>query len=108
MRYEKDKIDKGLVYFAWFITFMWLFLIAGNVYGYDENGDGYGIGADTKYSILDLVEMIAGKPDMQPAKPGNRMDGELKTDKLKELGWNAKVNLKEYIREEFYNAIREG
>lgn len=76
--------------------------------GFEGSGDGYGIGADTKYSILDLVEMIAGKPDMQPAKPGNRMDGELKTDKLKELGWNAKVNLKEYIREEFYNAIREG
>ena len=39
MRFEKDNIDKGLLYLAWFITFMWLFLLAGNVYGYDENGE---------------------------------------------------------------------
>ena len=36
MGYDKDK---GLIYLAWFIVFMWLFLIAGNVYGYDENGE---------------------------------------------------------------------
>lgn len=44
MKKKSDKIyekhlDKGLLYMGWFIVFMWLFLVAGNAYGYDENGE---------------------------------------------------------------------
>ncbi len=44
--------------------------------GFRGNGDGYGIGSDYKYSILDLVDMLGCEPEMKPEKPGNRMDGE--------------------------------
>lgn len=66
--------------------------------GFRGNGDGYGIGSDYKYSILDLVDMLGCEPEMKPEKPGNRMDGELKTDKLKALGWSAEKDLRDYIR----------
>ena len=66
--------------------------------GFRGNGDGYGIGNDYKYSILDLVDMLGCEPEMKPEKPGNRMDGELKTDKLKALGWSAEKDLRDYIR----------
>lgn len=66
--------------------------------GFRGNGDGYGIGSDYKYSILNLVDMLGCEPEMKPEKPGNRMDGELKTDKLKALGWSAEKDLRDYIR----------
>jgi len=67
--------------------------------GFQGNGDGYGIGSDDAYSILDLVDMLGVIAEPTPSKPGNRMRGELKTDKLKELGWSCKHTLPEYIRE---------
>jgi len=62
-------------------------------------GDGYGIGSDEKYSIVDVVEMIGGSMVMQPEKKGNRRDAELITDKTKALGWAPQKHLKDYIRE---------
>ena len=50
-------------------------------------GDGYGIGANESYSIIDVCELFGCKPDFQPPSAANRMDGELCTDKIKELGW---------------------
>lgn len=67
--------------------------------GFKGQGDGYGIGCDEQWSILDLVEMMGCEPIMTEAKSGNRMNGELKTDKLKALGWTWKTSLKDYIRE---------
>jgi UDP-glucose 4-epimerase len=66
--------------------------------GFEGSGDGYGIGNDYKHSILDLVDMMGCEPNMLPEKPGNRMDGQLKTEKLKALGWSAKKDLRNYIR----------
>lgn len=64
------------------------------------SGDDYGIGSDEKYSILDVVKALNCTPSLQPEKPGNRMDGELKTDKIKELGWKCKNNLMSYLKEQ--------
>ena len=50
-------------------------------------GDGYGIGANESYSIIDLCKLFGCEPDFQPQSAANRMDGELCTDKMKELGW---------------------
>ena len=39
---KQDKIDKGILYFGWFIVFMILFLMAGKVYGsQNDNHDRY-------------------------------------------------------------------
>ena len=50
-------------------------------------GDGYGIGANESYSIIDVCELFGCKPDFQPPSAANRMDGQLRTNKIKELGW---------------------
>jgi UDP-glucose 4-epimerase len=50
-------------------------------------GDGYEIGANESYSIIDLCELFGCEPDFQRPSAANRMDGELCTDKIKELGW---------------------
>jgi UDP-glucose 4-epimerase len=67
--------------------------------GFKGKGDGYGIGSDESYSILDLVDMLGVQTRLTPAKPGNRMNGQLKTKQLKELGWSPKHSLPEYIKE---------
>ena len=63
------------------------------------SGDGWGIGNDTAYSMLDLAKMCDTIPDMQPEKPGNRMAGVVHNEMLTALGWKPKVNLQEYINE---------
>jgi UDP-glucose 4-epimerase len=63
------------------------------------SGDGWGIGNDTAYSLLDLAVMCGATPILKPAKPGNRMSGTVHNDYLKALGWQPKVNLQEYINE---------
>ena len=54
------------------------------------NGDGYGIGADQAYSILDVCEMFGCKPDFKEKSKANRMTGLLKTEQIKKLGWQQK------------------
>ena len=71
------------------------------------NGDGYGIGHDESYSVIDVAMMFSNyckvKIDELPEREGNRMDGMLNTKLTKLLGWKAKKNLKEYIK----NATRK-
>ena len=64
-------------------------------------GDGYGIGNDKKHSILDLVKYLGVDYKLTPEKAGNRMDGQLKNEKVKSLGWKAKYELEKYINEKF-------
>jgi UDP-glucose 4-epimerase len=60
-------------------------------------GDGYGIGADESYSIIDLCRLFECEPEFQDASTANRMNGELRTDKIKGLGWIQKHFLKAHI-----------
>ena len=65
--------------------------------GQHGQGDGYGIGCDKSYSILEVAEMFGGEIEMLPERPGNRMSGEVVTEKTKALGWKAQHSLKDYI-----------
>ena len=71
--------------------------------GQHGQGDGYGIGCDKSYSILEVAKMFGGEIEMLPERPGNRMSGEVVTEKTKSLGWEAKHNLKDYIT---YNSAK--
>jgi len=62
-------------------------------------GDGYGIGSDQSYSVLEVVKMFNGKPEFLPKRKGNRMSAKLITSKTKDLGWSPKVKLESYIHE---------
>lgn len=62
-------------------------------------GDGWGIGNDKAYSMLEVCGMMHALPLMMPEKPGNRMAGEVHNHSLKGLGWKPKIDLKDYIKE---------
>jgi len=61
------------------------------------SGDGYGIGADESYSIIDVCRAFGCEPEFQRASPANRMNGKLHTEKIKELGWTQRHFLKTHI-----------
>lgn len=65
--------------------------------GEKANGDGYGIGADKSYSILDVVNLFKAEISFLDERKGNRATADLITSKTKELGWQPKVSLEEYI-----------
>lgn len=60
-------------------------------------GDGYGLGNDTSYAVIDIAKMFGREIEMLPAHAGNRLSSELVSQKSKELGWSAKVSLKDEI-----------
>lgn len=61
-------------------------------------GDGYGIGNDKSYTIIELAEMFGGEIEYLPERKGNRLTAELVTEKTKKLGWYAKNNIEDYIK----------
>lgn len=62
-------------------------------------GDEYGIGSEDLFSINELASMIGGDVEFLPERRGNRNLSDLMTTKIKDLGWNQKRNLTEYIME---------
>ena len=68
-------------------------LIAENGYG-----DEFGIGADESYTIKEIAQLFGGKIEILPERRGNRLLGEVITDKTKNLGWPQKNTLKDFIK----------
>jgi len=64
------------------------------------NGDGYGIGSDESYSVLELAQMINNNYRFAAQAAGNRTSATLDTAKTKSLGWEAKRKLHNYIQGE--------
>lgn len=61
-------------------------------------GDGYGIGGDDTYSILELAKLFGGEVVMLPERQGNRQTAAIDTTKTRELGWKPTRSLAEDIR----------
>lgn len=62
------------------------------------NGDNYGIGADTSYSVLDVAKMFGGEVVMMPERKGNRLAGGVDNAKVKAFGWTQKHTLPDWIQ----------
>jgi UDP-glucose 4-epimerase len=67
--------------------------------GENGHGDEYGIGNSHGYTILEVAQMYGGEIQMLPTRKGNRLVASVISDKTKALGWEPKVNLKDYIEE---------
>ncbi len=65
--------------------------------GEKGQGDGYGLGAEEIYSILDIAKLFNGTVEMLPERPGNRMTSSIDLSRSRELGWKAEKSVKEYI-----------
>jgi len=67
--------------------------------GKNGHGDEYGIGNPHGYTILEVAQMFGGEIKMLPERKGNRMVASVISDKTRALGWEPKINLKDYIEE---------
>lgn len=65
----------------------------------EGEGDGYGIGSDQAYSIIDVAEMFGGDVTYLESRRGNRMGADVVSEKTKELGWRPKYSLEQYIED---------
>lgn len=66
--------------------------------GEKGEGDGYGLGAEEEYSILDIANMFGGNIELLPERAGNRMASTIDLSRSQgELGWRAERSVKEYI-----------
>lgn len=61
-------------------------------------GDGFGIGADQSYSVMEVAEMFGGETVLMPERKGNRLSSAVDSEKTQGLGWRAKRSLPEYIK----------
>ena len=59
--------------------------------------DGYGIGAEDSYSILDVVNMFGGEIEMLPATKSTRSSTAVDSVRIEALGWKPTKTLKDYI-----------
>ncbi|MBU1179250.1 NAD-dependent epimerase/dehydratase family protein [Patescibacteria group bacterium] len=62
-------------------------------------GDGYCLGAEKTYSVLEIAELFGGEIEMLPEKRGDRRASTIDLVKMKELGWSAKIDIVDYIKE---------
>ncbi|MCA9328052.1 NAD-dependent epimerase/dehydratase family protein, partial [Candidatus Saccharibacteria bacterium] len=62
-------------------------------------GDGYGIGADQQYSVLDVANMFGGEVVMMPERKGNRMTAGVDNVQVKALGWKQNHTLTDWIKQ---------
>lgn len=66
--------------------------------GEKGEGDDFGVGSEKNYSILKVAKMFGSNTKMLPERAGNRMDSSVETAKIKKLGWRAKKDLEEHIK----------
>lgn len=68
-------------------------------------GDGYGLGSEEEYSILEIARMFGGRVAMLPPRVGNRMSSAIDLSRSeRELGWRAEKSIKKYI-EDFVTSL---
>lgn len=70
-----------------------------------ENGFGndFGIGCSESFSVLEIADMFNGEVIMLPERAGNRMMANVVTTKTEQLGWQAKISVKDYINDYLSN-----
>src|SRR3989344_4616904 len=67
--------------------------------GEKGEGDGYGLGDERQYSILEVARMFSDNITMLPERTGNRSTSSgVNNTKSKELGWSPKHDLGEYVK----------
>lgn len=60
-------------------------------------GDGFGIGSDEGFTVLQVATMFGDNLKFLPERRGNRLDASLVTEKTKALGWLPSRKLEEHI-----------
>ena len=66
--------------------------------GEKGDGDGYGIGCSSSYSVLEIAKMFGAEINFIPEREGNRMTAEVFTSRTEELGWESTIAIEDYIK----------
>ena len=66
--------------------------------GEKGSGDEFGLGAQNTHSILEIAQLFNSKIEMLGERQGNRNDANLDASKSHALGWQAKHNIEDYIK----------
>ena len=66
--------------------------------GQKGEGDGFGIGSPTAYSVHDIASMFGVPVKMLPERRGNRMTATLNSDPTIALGWKPEHEVTDYIK----------
>ena len=64
------------------------------------HGDGFGIGNDQGYTILELVKLLGKDIEWLPERKGNRMVAPVNSSLTTKLGWSCKNDLASYLTSE--------
>jgi len=67
--------------------------------GEKGSGDDFGLGAEKVYTVLEIAKMFNTEILMLPERQGNRQSAQLDTTKSNTLGWRAKKDVADYIKE---------
>lgn len=67
--------------------------------GEHGQGDGYAVGSEESYSVLDIARMFGGPIKMLTPRPGNRMHASLNSEKTQALGWAPQYSVSQYIKQ---------
>ncbi len=67
--------------------------------GEKGEGDDFGIGTDEEYSLMEVAGMFGGPIEMLPQTKTSRSSAAVDSTKTRELGWEPKYHLQDYIRE---------
>ncbi|MBY0309603.1 NAD-dependent epimerase/dehydratase family protein [Patescibacteria group bacterium] len=67
--------------------------------GEKGSGDGYGIGADESFSVMEVARMFGGTILEMPERPGNRLTAGVDNAQVKALGWKQNHTLPVWIQE---------
>lgn len=60
-------------------------------------GDGYGIGADQSFTVLEVAQLFGGDILMMPPRAGNRQSAGVDNAQVKQLGWVQQHRLTDWI-----------
>ncbi len=66
--------------------------------GEKGSGDGYCIGMEKTYSVLEIAKFFGGEIKMLTKRRGDRISSTIDLSKIRELGWTAKYNVEDYIK----------
>lgn len=69
------------------------------IVGEKGTGDEFGLGAEKSYSILEITKLFDSEIKMLPEQKGNRKGSKLNAAKSHALGWKAKYNVEDYIKD---------
>lgn len=62
-------------------------------------GDGYQIGSDRAYSILEVAQLFEADFEWLPERPGNRLEATIDLTRMEALGWRATITLDAHIHD---------